>query len=171
MATPIETNTSGLQEILQTVYNLPMAGGGSSEPDLVIGLNIANTKMWTDNSTEGGNKFARNLSDMNTNDVSIVSGSVAATADKVKQGLPVKVLLQTIHFYWSDSWYQTMGEANDVVVYNTTTYPTENTSILCAVFFLGNMAYGSALPCYVRFNFDIATGATRSYLYDNLVVE
>lgn len=36
MATPIETNTEELQEILNTVYNLPMAGGGSSEPDLVI---------------------------------------------------------------------------------------------------------------------------------------
>lgn len=36
MATPIETNTEELQEILQTVYNLPMAGGGSAEPDLVI---------------------------------------------------------------------------------------------------------------------------------------
>ena len=36
MSTPIETNTEELQEILNTVYNLPMAGGGSSEPDLVI---------------------------------------------------------------------------------------------------------------------------------------
>ena len=39
MSTPIETNTEELQEILQTVYNLPMAGGGSSEPDLVIHFN------------------------------------------------------------------------------------------------------------------------------------
>lgn len=38
MSTPIETNTEELQEILQTVYNLPNAGGGSSEPDLVITL-------------------------------------------------------------------------------------------------------------------------------------
>ena len=36
MSTPIETNTEALQEILQTVYNLPMAGGGSAKPDLVI---------------------------------------------------------------------------------------------------------------------------------------
>lgn len=44
MSTPIETNTEELQEILQTVYNLPMAGGGSSEPDLVIyGVPIAST--------------------------------------------------------------------------------------------------------------------------------
>lgn len=43
MATPIETNTEELQEILQTVYNLPMAGG-SSEPDLVIyGVPAAST--------------------------------------------------------------------------------------------------------------------------------
>ena len=39
MSTPIDTNTEELQEILQTVYNLPMAGGGgSAEPDLVIAL-------------------------------------------------------------------------------------------------------------------------------------
>lgn len=42
MSTPIETNTEELQEILQTVYNLPMAGGGSSEPDLVIGFDDSN---------------------------------------------------------------------------------------------------------------------------------
>lgn len=36
MSTPIETNTEELQEILNTVYNLPMAGGGSAGPDLVI---------------------------------------------------------------------------------------------------------------------------------------
>lgn len=36
MSTPIETNTNELQEILQTVYNLSMSGGGSNEPDLVI---------------------------------------------------------------------------------------------------------------------------------------
>lgn len=42
MSTPIETNTAELQEILQTVYNLPMAGGGSAEPDLVIGFDDIN---------------------------------------------------------------------------------------------------------------------------------
>lgn len=36
MSSPIETNTEELQEILQTVYNLPNAGGGGSEPDLLI---------------------------------------------------------------------------------------------------------------------------------------
>ena len=40
MSTPIKTNTEELQEILQTVYNLPNAsGGGSTEPDLVITYN------------------------------------------------------------------------------------------------------------------------------------
>lgn len=36
MSTPIETNTEQLQEVLQQVYNLPLAGGSSSTPDLVI---------------------------------------------------------------------------------------------------------------------------------------
>lgn len=37
MSTPIETNTEELQEILQTVYNLPNAGGsGSAKTDLII---------------------------------------------------------------------------------------------------------------------------------------
>lgn len=37
MATPIETNTEGLEGILQQVYNLPnRSTGGSSGPDLVI---------------------------------------------------------------------------------------------------------------------------------------
>lgn len=37
MATPIETNTEDLREILQAVYDLKnSAGGGSSAPDLVI---------------------------------------------------------------------------------------------------------------------------------------
>lgn len=40
----IETNTEELREILQTVYDLPNAGGGSSEPDLVINLNMASGK-------------------------------------------------------------------------------------------------------------------------------
>lgn len=43
MSTPIETNTEELREILNTVYNLPMAGGGSAEPDLVIGLDASDT--------------------------------------------------------------------------------------------------------------------------------
>ncbi|MBR5820350.1 MAG: hypothetical protein IKY68_03770 [Alistipes sp.] len=36
MATPIETNTEGLNEILNQVYNLPNRSSGSSEPDLVL---------------------------------------------------------------------------------------------------------------------------------------
>lgn len=49
MSTPIETNTEELQEILQTVYSLPMAGGGSSDPDLVIGLDTSDTMVINDN--------------------------------------------------------------------------------------------------------------------------
>lgn len=60
MATPIETNTEELQEILQTVYNLPMAGGGSSEPDLVITLDNSSNSTNIDNHPE---KFTFNSED------------------------------------------------------------------------------------------------------------
>lgn len=49
MSTPIETNTEELQEILQTVYNLPMAGGGGSAPDLVIALDTSDTMTISNN--------------------------------------------------------------------------------------------------------------------------
>ena len=69
MSTPIETNTEELQEILQTVYNLPNASGGSSEPDLVIGLTesgmngiTGNTELFSFNSDEVVNAYAKLLS-------------------------------------------------------------------------------------------------------------
>ena len=58
--TPIETNTEELQEILQTVYNLPMAGGGSSEPDLVITVDNSSSSTTMNNHPE---KFAFNSDD------------------------------------------------------------------------------------------------------------
>ena len=49
MSTPIETNTEELQEILQTVYNLPNAGGsGKVSWDCVLtvnGTNLANSSV------------------------------------------------------------------------------------------------------------------------------
>lgn len=71
MSTPIETNTEELQEILQTVYNLPNAGGGSSEPDLVIGLTmpIHSLAATSENTT-----------------VTIESGSLLAVAEAFRAG-------------------------------------------------------------------------------------
>lgn len=136
---------------------------GDSEPDLVIGMNVANTKV-----KEDGTSNARNLSRMTVDDVSIISGSVAAVAEKVRQGLPVKVLLRDIHFYWDDAWYQNIGEANDVMVFNRATYPNENADILNAVFFLSNMGVSATEPCLVRFAFDIATGSPLQYRFNKL---
>lgn len=74
MSTPIETNTEELQEILQTVYNLPMAGGGSSEPDLVIKLDNPDWLQMTDhpelltfNSEEVINTYNKLLSGESVN--------------------------------------------------------------------------------------------------------
>lgn len=74
MATPIETNTEELQEILNTVYNLPMAGGGSAEPDLVIKLDnpdwlqmTNHPELLTFNSEEVINTYNKLLSGESVN--------------------------------------------------------------------------------------------------------
>lgn len=84
MATPIEANTEGLQEILQTVYNLPMAGGGSAEPDLVLNITLPSTKQ---------------LSGISTSDVTIKSGSVANTYAKLQNREEVKVYAECDYYY------------------------------------------------------------------------
>lgn len=81
MSTPIETNTEKLQEILQTVYNLPMAGGGSAEPDLVI------------TPTED---FSFNTVNINRNNniskVSFDPSAVISTYEKLIAGKDVRVV-------------------------------------------------------------------------------
>ena len=167
MSTPIETNTEELNEILQTVYNLPnRSSGGSAEPDLVIGLNVADTKMWKDGTTDS----ARHLLGMTAGDVSIVSGSVSATADKVKQGLPVRVLIKSIHFYWSDWWFTDIGEATQVLLANWDSYPNENYTRLQTVFFLSNTFDAIYKPAILRIAFDLATGEVDSYQADAISV-
>ena len=79
MSTPIETNTEELQEILQTVYNLPNAGGsGSSKPDLTI-------------KTAEGFDFVHD-SNKYIN-VTIDPNEVVSTYDKLKSGKDVRATL------------------------------------------------------------------------------
>lgn len=159
MSTPIETNTEELQEILNTVYNLPMAGGGSSEPDLIIGINVENHKMFPD----GSSAPCRSLNYMTLDDVSILSGSVSATAEKVRQGLPVKVLLNEVHFYWSNRWHIGVGEASNVQLMYNNEYPNEENPGLAVSFFLCNAPSGGIIPCFMKIMFDVTTENAYSY--------
>ena len=80
MSTPIETNTEELQEILQTVYNLPNAGGGSSAPDLVIRTSDE-FYVWTIGSGWSADKVTYNPDE------------VTSVYEKLKAGKDVKVIL------------------------------------------------------------------------------
>ena len=85
MGTPIETNTTELQEILQTVYNLPMAGGGTSEPDLVIKLTVP----WHGSLTEAA-----------ASNFSVESGDVSTVIAKVRNFENPTIILKTDYYYW-----------------------------------------------------------------------
>ena len=83
MSTPIETNTEELNEILQTVYNLPnRSSGGSAEPDMTI------------RTTEGFD-FASypTTYDYNCNHVTVDQNEFMATYEKLMAGNDVRVTL------------------------------------------------------------------------------
>lgn len=84
MSTPIETNTEELQEILETVYNLPNVGGGSSAPDLVIAMNA------TSPSTVDFPKLEW---------LSVESGSAADVITKVKNLEETNIVLKVDYYY------------------------------------------------------------------------
>ena len=84
MSTPIETNTEELREILQTVYNLPNAGGGgSAEPDLVITLDPA--------PDLGGMSGS-------DNNLSFDHDAVVNTYTKILSGQPVNCVLNAKYY-------------------------------------------------------------------------
>lgn len=151
MSTPIESNTEGLQEILQTVYNLPMAGGGSAEPDLVIGVNVSGQNVVS-------------LAEMGIEDVSIVSGSVSDVVDKVKQGLPVKVIMTDIHYYFELMWSRGIAEATYVSLsVQETSFPSDTYDNLSVVFHGlhrpgAAFAWNSDYFFGVHIGFDLSTG-------------
>lgn len=93
MATPIETNTEDLREILQAVYELKNSGGGSSESDLVIGIEVP---------TDSGG-----LETLNESHVTIKSGSVANTYAKLQEHKEVKVVAE--HEYWYGGYFKYTG--------------------------------------------------------------
>ena len=147
MSKPIETNTEYLREILQAVYDLKnSAGGGSSKPDLVIGANL-------------NDPINSPLYSMTADNLSIVSGSVDAVVEKVKQGLPVKVLLNTIHFYDSSDWYRNIAEANDVSLScQTSSYPSDNYDHVNLFFFTRDCGGRIADPSAILIAINIKTG-------------
>lgn len=139
MSTPIETNTEELQEILQTVYNLPGKSGDRAY-DLVLGINVANTK------TQNSDGWAWQLPDMTTEDVSVVSGDVSAVVEKIKQGLPVKVALAAIYFYNTRDYYREVCQAIQTTLNcwdGENQYPNAQGNGLCCLFML------NALPMNV----------------------
>lgn len=89
MSTPIETNTEELQEILQTVYNLPLAGGGSSKADLVI----------TPDENFRFIKRSPTNPDFNVEKVLFDPNDVIATYEKLLSGNDVRVVLTGRMFF------------------------------------------------------------------------
>lgn len=85
MSTPIETNTEELQEILQTVYNLPNAGGGSSEPDLIVTINIPKNDGYISNIT--------------ADHVTFDTSKIPALIAKLESWTPVSVVIQAKYYY------------------------------------------------------------------------
>lgn len=91
MSTPIESNTEELQEILQTVYNLPSRSGGSTTPDLVVVVDGS------------GHEY---LDDITTSDVSIESGSLANAIEKIQSGQYASVMLKFKMVYMETTYCQ-----------------------------------------------------------------
>lgn len=85
MATPIETNTQELREVLEQVYNLPdRASGGSSEPDLVIGYReISDTHF----GVESADQFSFDPAD------------ALNVANKLQRGEPVNCIVNLYYHY------------------------------------------------------------------------
>lgn len=109
MSTPIETNTEELQEILQTVYNLPMAGGGSSEPDLVIVFDDGN---W-DGVKSDYSQFTFDSAD------------VVNTFNKLITPQPINCVLNAK--YWPHSGYSIVASSPHVTAF---AYPESNNSAI-----------------------------------------
>lgn len=157
----IENNTEQLEEILQAVNDLPM--GGSSEPDLVIGVNVANTQSKT--------IFANNeASRYHLEDISVESGSVAAVAEKLKQGKPVRVLMREFNIYNGQCWSNGDAEASQVHLVHIADgiiYPeTPAVGLICifCTYSAPSLATNMWIdPAMIRIVFDLNTGSAVFY--------
>ena len=167
MSTPIETNTEQLQEVLQQVYNLPNRSGGSTTPDLVIGLN------WTNTKTKSDDGYAFRSQHLSVNDVTIESGSLSAVVEKIKQGIPVRVSLKAVNFYALSAWAMSMGEANFVSLISDSDYPNCDDYGLHISAIVRNDAYSDATYGGLDFGslsitFDLRTGNVTRCSYSKI---
>lgn len=138
----------------------------SSEPDLVIGLNVTNVKKYQDEKPN----WVRNISNMKLDDISIMGGDVHATAEKVRQGIPVKVVLNDIHFYADDVWFKGVSEAAHVLIRYLAYYPDESRPFLDVAFVLSDMGtcIGNNNQTFVRISFNLETGKPTWCKFDRL---
>lgn len=124
---------------------------GSSEPDLVIGVNVSGQNMVY-------------FTQMGIEDVSIVSGSVSDAVNKVKQGLPVKVIMTDIHYYSTGMWSRGIAEAIYVSLsVQETSFPSDtydNLSVVFRILHRPGTSFGwDVTPFFdVHIGFDLSTG-------------
>lgn len=147
MSTPMETNTEELREILQTVYNLPMAGGGSAEPDLVI----------TPDENFQFRSPAQN-STYNIGKVSFDPTAVVSTYEKLMGGKDVRAVLTGIIGLNSYSpKFMTTQPAMRVIAYDhevfglTGDFLVVKFEVVPAYFFLSD----DAAPVGIEYRFEI----------------
>lgn len=98
----IKTNTEELQEILQTVYNLPNASGGSTEPDLVI----------TYSNTDLSQSFS------NPSFCSFDNAAVIDTYNKLLAGQTVNCVLNSE--YWIHSGHMVKASSPHITTHAVT---------------------------------------------------
>lgn len=163
----ITDNTNGLEEVLEKARSLPNAGSGGSSADLVIGLNVANTK-------HPGNGQYPSFGSFTVEDLSIESGSVSDVASKIAQGIPAKVVMEEIHFYAGYLWSKGICEATHVSVCTSSNeYPTDVYDFLQITFYVTNLPSTEAIgytiyPARIKICFDIASGAPTKYIFEEI---
>ena len=96
MSTPIETNTEELNEILQTVYNLPNRSSADSE-----GYDL----LFRFETPEGASIWEMMDNEMDLNSLSIASGNLEDVMNKLKANIPVKCGVIIEVYYWDELFH------------------------------------------------------------------
>ena len=109
MSTQIETNTEELNEILQTVYNLPnRSSGGDESYDLLFRLE----------TPEGKSVFGMfETGSVGADNFYVVSGNLADVRSKLKASTPVKCGVVLDVYYW-DMQIQGFASFDDILVWD-----------------------------------------------------